>query len=116
MQKRELERFRNQLQNSLASLRQTAMSHRQQMDENSESKDFVGGDKAQELETLEVDTQIAEGDENLARKIQHALERIDEGTYGVCEDCGGDIPLARLEVKPSVSLCVPCQEKHEASN
>ena len=49
--------------------------------------------------------------------LQHAgdaLERIDRGIYGLCESCGSAIPEARLEAKPSVSLCLSCQEAHEA--
>ena len=42
-------------------------------------------------------------------KIDHALARIEEGTYGTCEDCGVAIPAARLEVMPSATLCVECQ-------
>jgi RNA polymerase-binding protein DksA len=40
--------------------------------------------------------------------IEHALERIDEGTYGTCEHCGGPIAEARLEARPMSVLCVGC--------
>ena len=62
----------------------------------------------------EVETAIINSDENLLEKIEFALARIDEGTYGACVDCGSDIPLERLEAKPAVSLCTGCQEKKEA--
>ncbi len=42
-------------------------------------------------------------------KIDHALARIEAGTYGTCEGCGVAIPAARLEVMPSATLCVECQ-------
>ncbi len=42
-------------------------------------------------------------------QIERALARIDEGTYGTCESCGGSIPAARLEVMPSATTCVDCQ-------
>ncbi len=42
-------------------------------------------------------------------KIDHALARIEDGTYGSCESCGEAIPAARLEVMPSATLCVDCQ-------
>ena len=74
----------------------------------------MGGDRASELETMEVDASIADSEENLARKIEHALERIESGQYGICEGCGGPIPEARLDAKPSVSLCVECQEERES--
>jgi RNA polymerase-binding transcription factor DksA len=43
--------------------------------------------------------------------IKQALERIDAGTYGKCEDCGKAIPRARLEALPQALLCVSCQKK-----
>jgi len=46
-------------------------------------------------------------------RIDHALQRIDEGTYGLCEDCGGPIPRARLRALPFAALCVPCQQREE---
>ena len=53
---------------------------------------------------------------NLLEKVQFALSRIDEGTYEQCATCGNAIPLERLMAKPSVSLCVACQEKKEAAS
>jgi DnaK suppressor protein len=40
-----------------------------------------------------------------------ALRRMSEGTYGVCDGCGQDIPTARLEALPSARYCVPCQQR-----
>lgn len=40
-----------------------------------------------------------------------ALERLDAGTFGVCESCGRDIPEARLEARPSARLCVECASR-----
>ena len=40
--------------------------------------------------------------------IEHALERLESGTYGWCEDCGVPIPFERLEAIPSARLCVAC--------
>jgi DnaK suppressor protein len=47
------------------------------------------------------------------KKIQDALSRIKEGTFGLCEDCGGDIDIRRLEVRPTATLCVHCKEEQE---
>ncbi|MEV4619045.1 TraR/DksA C4-type zinc finger protein [Asanoa sp. NPDC049573] len=38
-----------------------------------------------------------------------ALQRMNEGTYGICQHCGQHIPLERLEILPSTRYCVPCQ-------
>ena len=45
-------------------------------------------------------------------KIDHALARIEAGTYGTCEHCGVAIPAARLEVMPTATFCVDCQATH----
>jgi DnaK suppressor protein len=47
------------------------------------------------------------------RKVEDALDRLEEGTYGVCEDCGASINVERLKVLPFTTCCVQCQEKRE---
>jgi DnaK suppressor protein len=73
----------------------------------------------EELATLitrsEVEDRLARDDRNLVEKIDFALQRLDAGTYGQCVGCGNEIPLARLQAKPSVSLCLACQEAKDAS-
>jgi DnaK suppressor protein len=46
-------------------------------------------------------------------EIDAALGRIAEGSYGECEECGGNIGAARLEVQPTARFCIGCQEKLE---
>ncbi len=45
--------------------------------------------------------------------IDRALEKLDEGTYGVCEGCGEDIPAARMKAIPFASLCLDCKQIEE---
>lgn len=40
-----------------------------------------------------------------------ALQRMSDGSYGSCEDCGREIPAARLEIRPSARYCVACQQR-----
>lgn len=47
------------------------------------------------------------------KAVHEALERIDQGTYGVCKSCGQNINEARLEVRPQALLCIACQSKNE---
>ena len=51
----------------------------------------------------------------LVKQIDQALERLKEGTYGICEDCGGEISSGRLKVMPFAIRCTHCQERWEAS-
>jgi len=46
-------------------------------------------------------------------KINKALELIEKGEYGVCESCGGEIGISRLEVRPFAVLCIKCKEEEE---
>jgi DnaK suppressor protein len=48
------------------------------------------------------------------RDIEAALGKIDAGTYGVCDECGTTIPMARLEYMPNAQYCIACQEKLES--
>lgn len=50
--------------------------------------------------------------ENL-QKIDEALRKLNEGTYGICEDCGEEISAERLKVLPFAIYCIDCQEKRE---
>jgi RNA polymerase-binding protein DksA len=43
----------------------------------------------------------------------HALERLDDGTYGICESCGNPIGKLRLQAAPRATLCMPCKTKQE---
>ncbi|MER3453215.1 MAG: hypothetical protein C4344_06170 [Acidimicrobiia bacterium] len=45
------------------------------------------------------------------REVLHALEKIDEGTYGICEGCGQQIAPARLEAMPAARYCITCASK-----
>lgn len=49
----------------------------------------------------------------LIKKINQALDRIENGTYGYCEDTGEPIGLGRLEARPVATLCIEAQERHE---
>ena len=50
----------------------------------------------------------------LIRKIQQALERIEDGTFGICEECGEDIPIKRMKARPVTTLCILCKSRLEA--
>ena len=49
----------------------------------------------------------------LMDKIQLALRKIDEGTYGTCEECEDTIALKRLQARPEAPLCIGCKEAQE---
>jgi DnaK suppressor protein len=49
----------------------------------------------------------------LITKITEALERIEEGTFGICERCGEPISEKRLEARPVTTLCIKCKQEQE---
>jgi RNA polymerase-binding protein DksA len=62
-------------------------------------------------ETLELEKRLTL--ENRVRQelaiVEHALEKIEKGTYGTCDNCRQPIPLERLEALPQASLCMNCK-------
>ena len=67
--------------------------------------------------TLESDRnftlRIRDRERKLIGKIKEALERIDNKTYGLCEECGEDISEARLKARPVTTLCIDCKKQQE---
>lgn len=59
------------------------------------------------------DIRIKDRERHLVRKIEQALHRIQEGTFGECEDCGGAIGAKRLEARPVTTLCIDCKTEQE---
>jgi DnaK suppressor protein len=52
--------------------------------------------------------------EQLLKKVDDALERLEQGTYGHCEQCGVEIDPARLQALPYATLCLRCQQRLDA--
>jgi RNA polymerase-binding protein DksA len=56
---------------------------------------------------------LADNARDMLNQIEFALNRIDDGTYGVCENCGNAIGKGRLQAFPRATLCVSCKERQE---
>ena len=56
---------------------------------------------------------IRDRERRLIVKMQEAIKRIDDGTFGVCEDCGGPISEKRLTARPVTTDCINCKTKQE---
>jgi DnaK suppressor protein len=67
----------------------------------------IGSDNFEQEFTLS----LMENDEGTLGAIEHALERIEEGVYGDCEECGNKILKLRLEAIPYAALCIKCASK-----
>lgn len=71
----------------------------------------MGSDNFEQEFTLS----LMENDGVTLEQIESSLERIEEGTYGQCEECGVKIPKARLNAIPFATLCIRCAEQQERS-
>jgi len=69
----------------------------------------IGSDNYEQDVTLN----LLEGEHEELREIDAALDRIQLGTYGICEDCAKKIPKARLDAIPYARLCVKCKRERE---
>ena len=81
------------------------------MDDNSTSADIV--DQASSYTEKNVEMRAINRQIKLISKIDSALKRIKDGTYGFCEDTGEPIGLKRLMARPVATLSIAAQEKHE---
>jgi DnaK suppressor protein len=52
-------------------------------------------------------------EQRLLKKIEEAIERIDSGTFGICDDCGNEIDIKRLDARPVTTMCIECKTLQE---
>jgi len=71
------------------------------------------GDEAANIYNKQVLLSLNENERMRLQEVDESLDRIENGTYGICEECGGPISLKRLEVRPVAKYCVPCLTKLE---
>jgi DnaK suppressor protein len=71
------------------------------------------GDEAANIYNKQVLLSLNENERTRLQEVDEALDRIENGMYGICEECGGPISLKRLEVRPVAKYCVPCLTRLE---
>jgi RNA polymerase-binding protein DksA len=71
------------------------------------------GETATATLNREIDYTLGENSEQVLSEIDGALKRIDDGTYGICANCGQEIRAERLEAYPWASLCIDCKRRAE---
>jgi DnaK suppressor protein len=112
MNERQREHFRKKLlawkEEILKEARET-LQHLQ--DENQNHPDIA--DRASSETDRAIELRARDRQRKLIAKIDSALQRIDDGTYGFCEETGEPISIKRLEARPIATLSVEAQERHE---
>ena len=71
------------------------------------------GDEAANIYNKQILLSLNENERMRLQEVDESLDRIENGTYGICEECGEPIGLKRLEVRPVAKYCVPCKTKLE---
>ena len=66
-------------------------------------------DRAAQEEEFSLELRTRDRERKLIRKIDSTLELIDKGDYGLCEECGAEIGIRRLEARPTATQCIDCK-------
>lgn len=105
MLRRMLEERRTEIHQKLRALREEIPSYQDEVRDNEEQSvtDF-----AQEMEFA-----LMEMKAQTLTRIDEALLRVDQGTYGICDECDQEIAGARLKALPFALLCIDCQQREE---
>ena len=112
MNERQREYFRAKLLSWKDDILKEAKSTLQQLqDENQNHPDLA--DRASSETDRAIELRARDRQRKLIAKIDAALERIEDGTYGYCEETGEPISLKRLEARPIATLSIEAQERHE---
>src|SRR3981189_1586491 len=112
MNDRQREYFRNKLlawREDILKEAQETLQHLQ--DENQNHPDFAGRASSETDRAIEL--RARDRQRKLIAKIDEALARLEDGTYGYCEETGEPIALKRLEARPIATLSIEAQERHE---
>jgi DnaK suppressor protein len=101
------------LKEELLRIRTGMSADERQRAENEGDTQLDSGDMSQEMFTREMDATIGEQVERRLKDVDRALQKIDEGTYGICDDTGEPIPKGRLEAVPEAIRTVEAQQRYE---
>jgi DnaK suppressor protein len=113
MRKREIDRYRNVLQSQLATLVGTGERAVHEMADAGGDEIPDPNDRATVEEGRNWSLRLRDRDRKLISKIQQALDRLSEGTFGTCLSCGKPISAARLRARPVTELCIDCKTEAE---
>ncbi|PIR20102.1 MAG: RNA polymerase-binding protein DksA [Deltaproteobacteria bacterium CG11_big_fil_rev_8_21_14_0_20_47_16] len=113
MNKKDLKRFRDMLtersEQILESLNATKDATR--VVDPSDLPDEV--DQASSEADQSMQLRLRDRENVLLKKILKTIQKIDDGDFGICEKCGDDIDIKRLEARPVTDLCIRCKEEEE---
>ncbi len=113
-----IKRFKTQLLSERDRLEDVILEHERELEEarmtetSAERSPDPGSAEAGSMNfEYEKELSLGQNTVDLLRKVERALVRMEDGTYGICESCGQPIPMARLEVLPYATECVACARR-----
>ncbi len=112
MNERQREYFRNKLLAWREDILREAKETLQHLQDESQNHSDIA-DRASSETDRAIELRARDRQRKLIAKIDAALQRIDDGTYGYCEETGEPISLKRLDARPIATLSIEAQERHE---
>jgi DnaK suppressor protein len=110
MKRSELKTYRTLLANKRAELLDRVRTARRNEDEGDQKDAPDLGDRALSTMSRDLLYQLSSGERDTLRRIDEALERIDDGSFGSCVHCGSPVQTGRLKAVPWARHCIDCQE------
>jgi DnaK suppressor protein len=114
VRQRDLDQFRRALESRRREILSEAEHTFESIDEKPADAFADPTDRASHEAGRAMVLRIRERERKLLAKIDDACARIESGSYGRCEECGGAIGLARLKARPVTTLCIGCKSAQEA--
>jgi DnaK suppressor protein len=113
MEKKKLDSFRKKLEERQQSLRKTVSRTEEdgRIADQDSAQDIA--DRAANSYTKEFLFSVSNNERQVLNMVESALQRIREGSFGECINCGSEINAKRLEAVPWTRYCIACQEKKE---
>lgn len=113
MRKRELEKIRAMLAGKRDALARRIRAGLSEIEAGEGGHHLADLEEMDNVEDKDAVFEIVNSEAETLERIDKALEGIDRGTYGICEDCGQEIGFERLEALPFATQCIECKKKEE---
>jgi DnaK suppressor protein len=115
LKKSEIEKFKKRLEELRAQVTNTVRGAKEAVTQPDEAKGYSqhSADEGTDDFVKNINLEVTNKEFGLLRQIDRALEKIEEGTYGVCDISGDEIPIKRLEAVPYATMTVKAQDRFE---
>lgn len=112
MDQKDIDFFREHLKQMLDDIEQKGKETLEDM--TGDAENFADpADRASHESDRSFTLRLRDRERKLIRKIQEAMARIEDGTFGICDECGEDIGVKRLKARPVTTQCIKCKSRQE---